>query len=65
MRILKSQKHRELINHGVDGILWMCPSTGPNKAFAHTLLKSVPVVVAIDRAVNSDDLILTWLKQIT
>ncbi len=40
---------RELLNHGVDGILWMCPSKGSNYALVRKMLRAVPVVVAIDR----------------
>ena len=40
---------RELLDHGVDGVLWMCPSRGSNQAMARRLLQSVPVVVGIDR----------------
>ena len=49
---LEQSKVRELIDHGVDGIIWMCPTPGPNMAFAMQNLDSVPVVVAVDRAVD-------------
>ena len=38
---------RELLDHGVDGVLWMCPSRGSNQAMARKLLQSVPVVVLL------------------
>ena len=49
---LEQAKVRELIDHGVDAIVWMCPTPGSNEAFALQVLESVPVVVALDRAMN-------------
>lgn len=46
---------REMLRRGVDGVLWMCPSRGSNPAMLKTLLKSVPVVVAVDRVSTLED----------
>ncbi len=47
---------RELLNHGVDGVLWMCPTKGPNYSIAKKLINSVPVVVCIDRFPDFPDI---------
>ncbi len=49
-------KVRELLNHGVDGVLWMCPTKGPNYSLAKKLMRSVPVVVCIDRFPDFPDI---------
>lgn len=39
---------RELLDNGVDGLIWMCSTGGPNIAFARRILHKLPVV-AVDR----------------
>ena len=53
---------REMLNHGVDGVLWMCPSAGPNEAMARNLVDSVPVVVAVDRAVRIEGIRMSLVE---
>ncbi len=48
-------KIRELLKHGIDGLIWVCPSSGPNEAYARTIQKSIPAVVAVDRSLDLPD----------
>lgn len=40
---------REMIDNGVDGVVWMCPTQGPLQATRHLLMDSVSATVAVDR----------------
>ena len=53
---LEIARVRELLNHGVDGVLWMCPTKGANYSLAKKMISSVPVVVCIDRVPEFSDI---------
>lgn len=51
---IEMAKLREMIEHGVDGMLWICPTRGSNPSFVKKVLEAVGAIVTIDRVITGD-----------
>ena len=52
---VEMRKLREVIDHGVDGMVWVIPTKGPNTALFNQIVKSDLPLVLVDRRIGDAD----------